>query len=177
MDNSRIFLISDLHIGHRNILKYCQRPFSSVEEMNNALINNWNSIITNNDRVFMLGDFCLTGKDKIIEVGRALNGRKTLIMGNHESGSKNTYYQAGFEYISKYPILYNNQILFSHEPIPNTKYFNIHGHIHNKDITEIDYITGNYHLYFNVSAEKINYTPINLKDIPIFNNNNNIIGE
>ena len=80
-------------------------------------------------------------------------------------------------FTNKYPILYNNQILFSHEPIPNTKYFNIHGHIHNKDITEIDYITGNYHLYFNVSAEKINYTPINLKDIPIFNNNNNIIGE
>ena len=165
MDNSRIFLISDLHIGHKNILKYCQRPFSLVEEMTNFFINNWNSIITNNDRVFMLGDFCLTGKNKIVEVGRKLNGRKTLVWGNHESASLNTYYAAGFEMVSKYPILLNDTYILSHYPIPVCKYKNIHGHIHNKPL-----LFSNPENYFNVSVENINYTPINLTEIEAYFN-------
>ena len=165
MDNSRIFLISDLHINHKNILKYCQRPFSSIEEMNNSLINNWNSIITNNDRVFMLGDFCLTGKDKIIEVGRTLHGRKTLLIGNHDSASLNTYYAAGFEMVSKYPIFLNDTYILSHHPIPDCKYKNIHGHIHDKPL-----LFPNPENYFNVSVENINYTPINLTKIEAYFN-------
>lgn len=165
MDNSRIFLISDLHLSHRNIIKYTERPFSSVEEMNNSLINNWNSIITNNDRVFMLGDFCLAGKDKIIECGRALNGRKTLVWGNHESGSLKTYYAAGFEMVSKYPILLNDTYILSHYPIPDCKYKNIHGHIHNNPL-----LLPNPENYFNVSVENINYTPINLIKIEAYFN-------
>ena len=165
MDNSRIFLISDLHLNHRNIIKYTERPFSSVEEMNNALINNLNSIVTNNDRVFMLGDFCLAGKDKIIECGRALNGRKTLILGNHDSASLNTYYVAGFEMISKYPIFLKDTYILSHHPIPDCKYKNIHGHIHNKPL-----LFSNPENYFNVSVENINYTPINLTEIEAYFN-------
>lgn len=103
-DTSKIWLIADTHFNHKNIIKYCNRPFSSIEEMNETLINNWNSVVKNNDRVFMLGDFCLSGKDKIIKIGNQLNGRKTLIIGNHDSASLRVYYEAGFEMVSKHTL-------------------------------------------------------------------------
>lgn len=118
-DNSKIFVISDLHLDHRNIIKYCNRPFKDVNEMNEILINNWNRVVTDNDRIFCLGDFCLSGKNKIIELGNRLKGRKTLILGNHEHASLKTYYMAGFEIVSKYPILLNDIFILSHRPLKN----------------------------------------------------------
>ena len=69
--------------------------------MNKVLIKNWNNTVKKEDRIFVLGDFCLSGKNKIIEIGKQLNGRKTLILGNHDSASIKTYYEAGFEAVSK----------------------------------------------------------------------------
>ena len=76
--------MADLHLGHANIIKYCNRPFSSVEEMNDALIRNWNNTIGKEDRVFFLGDFALGSKERVIEWGRMLQGRKVFIYGNHD---------------------------------------------------------------------------------------------
>lgn len=128
--------------------------------MNNIIIQNWNSVVKNNDRVFVLGDFCLSGKDKIIKCGRALNGRKTLIKGNHDNASLSTYYEAGFEIVSKHPIFFESKIIFSHEPIILCPYINIHGHIHDKEIDK-----KNYPNSINVSIEKINYFPIALEKV------------
>lgn len=131
--------------------------------MNQILINNWNSVVKNSDRVFMLGDFCLAGKDKIIEIGNQLNGRKTLILGNHDGASLKTYYEAGFEMVSKYPILLEDFIILSHEPKflgDNNLFFNIYGHVHN-DTKYKDYTSNS----FCASAERINYIPINLDTI------------
>ena len=55
----RIFLVSDTHFNHENILKYCNRPFNTIEEMNVALIGNWNSVVKDDDIVYFLGDFAL----------------------------------------------------------------------------------------------------------------------
>jgi len=133
--------------------------------MDKILVNNWNSVVKNNDRVFMLGDFCLAGKNKIIEIGNKLNGRKTLIMGNHERNSLKVYYDAGFVMIYKHPILLENTFLLSHSPIKDTKYINIHGHIHEKSIKDLDYFNGDLKLYYNVSCDVINFTPISLNKI------------
>ena len=159
-DNSKIWLISDFHLYHKAIIKYTERPFSSIEEMNHKLIINWNSIVKNDDRVFFLGDFCLAGKEQIISCGQQLKGRKILICGNHDSGSLKTYFEAGFEQISKYPLLLENEYLLSHEPIKDCKYKNIHGHIHNHPLS-----FDNPENYFNVSVENINYTPISFEKI------------
>lgn len=139
--------------------------------MDKILINNWNSVVKNNDRVFMLGDFCLAGKGKIIEIGNKLNGRKILITGNHDNGALSTYYKAGFEMVSKYPIFLDG-FLLSHCPIPDCRFYNIHGHIHNESIENVDYLhlhldsnSGLSKLYFNVSADVINFIPISLDDI------------
>ena len=169
MDNSNIYLIADPHFNHKNIIKYCDRPFSSVDEMNQVLIKNWNNTVKKEDRIFVLGDFCLSGKDKIIEIGRQLNGRKTLILGNHDSASIKTYYEAGFEMVSKYPIFLKG-FLLSHEPIPDCRFINIHGHIHNKSIEEIDYLYLDKmpelkELYYNVGVDTNNFRPVSFKDI------------
>ena len=169
MDNSNIYLIADPHFNHKNIIKYCDRPFSSVDEMNQVLIKNWNNTVKKEDRIFVLGDFCLSGKDKIIEIGRQLKGRKTLILGNHDSASIKTYYEAGFEMVSKYPIFLKG-FLLSHEPIPDCRFINIHGHIHNKSIEEIDYLYLDKmpelkELYYNVGVDTNNFKPVSFKDI------------
>ena len=160
----KIWFIADSHFFHKNVIDYCNRPFLSIEEMNSTLIYNWNNIVKNNDRVFMLGDFALCGKDKIIEIGNQLKGRKILILGNHEGASLKTYYEAGFEMVYKYPIYFNNWIL-SHMPQPNCPCVNIHGHLHQINVDDcLDFEKGKKP-YINVSADKINFTPISLKEI------------
>ena len=75
---------ADLHLGHRNIIDYCNRPFRDVEAMNNALVENWNESIAADDTVWIVGDFAL-GKiaDTLPMVG-ALHGNKILVAGNHD---------------------------------------------------------------------------------------------
>lgn len=85
-DTKRIFLTSDTHFYHTNILKYCVRPWETVEEMNQALIDNWNSVVGKDDHVYHLGDFCFGNVEKwnsILEPG-VLNGHIHLILGNHD---------------------------------------------------------------------------------------------
>ena len=79
-----IYYISDLHFGHANIMKFDNRPFNSVEEMNKALIDNWNSVVTDKDTVMILGDFCWGLEDEWISILNKLRGTKQLILGNHD---------------------------------------------------------------------------------------------
>jgi len=83
MTNSTFFT-SDTHFYHENIIKYCSRPFSSVDEMNKAMIDNWNNVVGKNDIVWHLGDFCFGKKDNIMEIFPKLNGKINLVMGNHD---------------------------------------------------------------------------------------------
>lgn len=81
---NKVFFTSDLHIGHKNIIKYCNRPFSSIEEMNQTIINNWNRVIPGDGIVFVLGDCVFGGREKWKEFFSQLNGKKYLIRGNHD---------------------------------------------------------------------------------------------
>lgn len=63
-----IYYISDLHFGHSNIIKLCNRPFQTLEEMNNALINNWNSKVTNGDKVYIIGDLFFRSQNNPEEI-------------------------------------------------------------------------------------------------------------
>ncbi len=77
------FVTSDSHFGHTNIIKYCNRPFKSVEEMDAELQRRWNEIVTPDDVVYHLGDVCLR-KSMTSHWARELNGQKYLILGNHD---------------------------------------------------------------------------------------------
>jgi calcineurin-like phosphoesterase family protein len=90
------FFTADTHWYHKNIIKYCNRPFSSIEEMNETLINQWNSKISKGDRVYHLGDFAFGQREKILELTKILNGSIIIIEGNHdEIGQPENYGFAG----------------------------------------------------------------------------------
>ena len=80
----RLFFTSDTHFGHRNIIKYCQRPFSCIEEMDDALIANWNRVVGKDDTIFHLGDFAMGGSAEWSRLLQKLNGKIYLILGNHD---------------------------------------------------------------------------------------------
>ena len=82
-----IWLTSDTHFNHVNILRYCNRPFGSVEEMNEALIRNWNERVDPEDTVYFLGDFAFGPRGEHESFFLRLNGRKHLIQGNHDGAS------------------------------------------------------------------------------------------
>jgi len=83
-NSDRLFFTSDLHFGHERIIEYCNRPYSSVHEMNKSLTDNWNSRITNDDTIIIAGDFCLGGKQQWEKYLSYLNGNKILVLGNHD---------------------------------------------------------------------------------------------
>lgn len=75
---------SDTHFGHANIIKYCDRPFASVDAMNKAIIKNWNSVVSPDDTVYHLGDVALGDINSSLACVGALNGYKILVLGNHD---------------------------------------------------------------------------------------------
>ncbi|MBA3606888.1 MAG: metallophosphoesterase family protein [Acidimicrobiia bacterium] len=78
------FFTADLHFGHANIIRYCQRPFADVEEMDEALVEAWNDVVTDDDEVWVLGDVAMGQlRSSLAHVGR-LRGRKVLVPGNHD---------------------------------------------------------------------------------------------
>jgi calcineurin-like phosphoesterase family protein len=76
-----IWFSADTHLNHFNIIKYCNRPFKSVEEMDETIINNWNSVISNSDVVYFLGDFCMGDPRKYLS---RLQGKIIFISGDHD---------------------------------------------------------------------------------------------
>jgi len=84
MSAVRTWFTADLHLGHRNIIDYCNRPFADVAEMNRVLIANWNETVGHDDTVWVVGDFALGKIDETLTMVRKLNGRKILVAGNHD---------------------------------------------------------------------------------------------
>ncbi len=95
-----IFFTADSHFGHNNIIKYANRPFTNVEEMNEELIKRWNSKIKSNDKVYHLGDVGLGSANSLRDVLYKLNGKIYLIKGNHESAA--LQHGNRFEWIKDY---------------------------------------------------------------------------
>ena len=94
------FFISDTHFGHKAIINLCARPFNSVEEMNEAIIANFNSVVGKNDRVLWCGDVSFTNKVNTKAIFDRLNGRSFLVCGNHEP-SATWMLDVGFEAVTK----------------------------------------------------------------------------
>ena len=100
---SEDFITSDTHFGHANIIKYSNRPFASLEEMDRELIARWNAKVPKNAVVYHLGDFALALPDRVHEILRQLNGRIRLLWGNHDRVlRKDKTLQGYFEWIKDY---------------------------------------------------------------------------
>lgn len=81
----KTFFTSDIHFGHKNIIKYSNRPFANVDEMDATLISNWNSVVPKDGVVFSLGDFAFCKIGRIIEILSQLNGKVVMVGGNHDA--------------------------------------------------------------------------------------------
>jgi calcineurin-like phosphoesterase family protein len=140
------YFISDPHFGHNNIRRFERTQFASIEEHDSFIIDQVNSIVKPQDILYILGDL---GE---LEKVRLLNGRKILIMGNHDSKTK-TQYLGYFAEVYDTPIYFSKTILLSHIPQPVTQnILNVHGHLHGSYINKPNYV--------NLSIDVIKYRPI-----------------
>lgn len=158
-----------MHIGHKNILKftgYDGQPvrghlFRDVDEMNHIMVKNWNSIITDQDIVYNLGDVYFGDANEADKILSQLNGSKRLILGNHDDG-KDKILHKHFQKILMWRIFKEFDCVLSHVPLHETSInekvtWNVHGHIHQNDSPSLKHI--------NVSVEKIGYKPVLLEDL------------
>lgn len=176
-DYKNIFVTSDTHFSHENIIKYCNRPFKNYEEMNEILIYNWNSVVSPNDLVFHLGDFQMLKDYEILykHLNR-LNGDKILLLGNHDYMDINEYLSAGFIDVKQRweGIINNNRFVMSHYQMMVWNWshkgsINLYGHEHDRQQK-----IPNHEIYkklnisekkFNVCVDANNYKPVNINYI------------
>lgn len=179
------YFISDLHFGHTNILYFDNRPFKTIEEHDEYIVNKWNETVDIDDDVYILGDISWHNTTKTIEIFKRLNGNKHLIKGNHDAKLlRNEELRKLFVEIVDYKELdiglENKRIVLSHYPIPffNNHYYgwyHLYGHVHNSwewSIAEKikEQMVSLYDKkceMFNVGAmiPYINYQPRTLKEI------------
>lgn len=136
-----MYFIGDTHFGHKNILAYDNRPFSSIEHHDGEIIRRWNNKVTDmNADVYMLGDVSWYGVEKTVEILNQLNGKKHLIVGNHDHALlKSKAFRDCFVEIVDYKELYLDKktaIVLSHYPIPTYRncyhgWYHFYAHVHN----------------------------------------------
>lgn len=147
-EDDKVFFCSDLHFNHRNIIKYCNRPWNSGKDengelivtdgdlarMNDDLVKNFNSVVSPDSVTWFLGDFCMgpKQKEKIPEFRAKLNGKINIVLGNHDHHSVKFYYDAGFDRVYDRSVIIRDFIVLSHAPMEFVKapFFNCYGHIH-----------------------------------------------
>jgi len=153
---NNIYVIGDPHFGHHNIIEYCNRPFKNIEVMDKYMITQWNKVVSEEDIVYLFGDFALCNTRRYIYIAKRLNGKIHLIRGNHDKQSKTKIVERmGFESVQDSLIV--DGLLFTHYPEENSPYFNVHAHTHNT--------RSNDPKHFCVSTELLNYKPISLKEL------------
>lgn len=136
---ARIFIIADTHFGDANIITYEKRPFSSIKDMDKQMIASWNSVVQEDDLVFHLGDVGMYPLLKMQDIIKQLNGKKILIMGNHDNYlTSREWMECGFDEVYKYPIIYNEFIVMQHQPPQyinsETPFFYLYGHVHGTEM-------------------------------------------
>ena len=138
------FFTSDLHLGHHNVIRLCNRPFANLEEMDQVLIHNWNQRVKKNDTVYIIGDIVFDQR-KVAFYLEQLSGKKVLIAGNHDTTwTKKAEIQPFFEAVVPYLEVRLNAhpITMCHYPMLEWRAsrekshrkigYHIHGHIHNR---------------------------------------------
>ena len=156
ISSKSVYFIGDTHFDHKNIIRYCHRPFSNVSEMNQAIENNWNSTVGDNEKVYFLGDWSFgRGSRPATYWKRRLKGSIVSIKGSHD---KIKFEQSRVLHVG------GHSFLLVHNPgdkkIEWIKWHGwiIHGHVHHK----APFIDGEKKR-INVSAEVINYKPVSLE--------------
>lgn len=170
---NKVFITSDFHLSHSNIIKYAKRPYKDSEEMNEAILKKFDEL-PDGSLIWNLGDFSFNRKASFLKpILERLNSKgkvHNLIMGNHDKENLNFYKGLGFGTVLEGPVLVG-QLLFTHCPYYLTgkeKVINIHGHTHERDVHP-NYFKSDFYegpgkgnqvyskLYFNASIDKQPY--------------------
>jgi calcineurin-like phosphoesterase family protein len=155
-----IYLIGDTHFDHANIIETCDRPFSSVAEMDRNIVKNWNQTVKQNDTVYFLGDWSHgRGARSASYWVKRLNGNIVSIRGGHDRFQRGIYLNR-----SKVLTVGNHTFLLIHDPDErraNWRGWIIHGHHHNNNLRDYPFINGERKT-INVSAELMNYAPVSI---------------
>lgn len=180
------FYIADLHIGHENAIKFDNRPFRNVEEMNDKLISNWNSVVGKNDTVYVIGDFIWYREQDWPMILEQLKGNIVLINGNHDPSKFSSKTKNYFQDIKDYKTVLDEDkhVIMCHYPIPFYKndmyddHVMLYGHVHRS--IEYKYLKQMYDFIKNDDCDKkpkmkavnvgcmmewMNYTPRTLNEI------------
>ena len=152
--------MADPHFGHPNIIKYCKRPFIHVEEMDKVIIDNSNSVVTNDDELIIVGDLCLksaTYHNYYISKINKLKGKKILIIGNHDDLRPRFYLSVGFYSVHTSLEIKIRDIdaVVVHDPcfsVMNRSKLYICGHVHDLFFMQKNVI--------NVGVDIHNYFPV-----------------
>ncbi len=160
------YFITDCHFGHHNILKFLDndgkltRDFKTIEEHDNLIIENINTVVRPCDKIFVLGD-CAMYRRCLSTLDRIITKKRILIRGNHDIFQLKDYIPY-FNDVRAYKIMPKHGIIFSHIPIHPCQLegrfvLNIHGHMHQNKIDDPR--------YFNICPEQIGYEVIELEQI------------
>lgn len=159
---SNIWITSDTHFGHKNIIKHAGRPFDSVDEMNSELIRRWNDVVGHNDIVYHLGDFAWNcGAHETFLP--ALNGRIIPLLGNHDSP-----HWAASPYMED--TIDGHRVIFCHYPIDNWNgmykgSIHVHGHTHQKRVDTSIHLGSRTFLRLNACVEATQFSPMSLNQL------------
>ena len=170
------FFTSDTHFNHANIIKFCNRPFKDVEQMNDVMIANWNSVIGKDDTVFHLGDFCLGGEAEWTKILDRLNGKIYLIMGNHDLKNIRQGFISRFEHVAMQMRIEigKKRIYLCHYPFLcfegsyKDDVWQLFGHVHTRrsnsgiDAGRLQYL---YPTQYDVGVDNNNFTPVSFGQV------------
>lgn len=172
---SKIFIISDTHFGHNKSFLYEPRGCDSIQQHDEIIIQNWNSVVGSEDVVYLLGDVMLNDNDHGMECLRRLNGNIKIIPGNHDTSDRlklysqlknvevlplayNLKYKKYIFYLSHYPTLTSNYDV--DKPL-EARVLNICGHCHTKD----KFLDMDKGIIYHVEVDAHNNTPVLIDDI------------
>lgn len=185
MEKQKIFFTSDLHFGHENVIRFDNRPFNTVEEMDEEMIKRWNAKVGKGDIVYVLGDFIWkAATNEAVSIIRRLNGQIILIKGNHDRFLHNAAAKKALAGIKDYDDICvtledgtTRRCILSHYFIPfynghRYQAIHLHGHSHftEESAEEVRITTElnekGYDLkIYNVGCMYWNYTPVTLDEI------------
>ena len=180
-DGKKIFFTSDSHANHFNIIGSCNRPFKDENEMNEALIEKWNSVVDEDSIVFHLGDFAWGGYIKWKLFRDALNGHIVLIKGNHDDKNLTTTGEKEFFDFVAYQMkirIGKRAVYLNHYPFlcyagtyrePKDQVWALHGHIHlgpnslsGLDVPRMEYLLPTQ---YDVGVDMNDFTPISWEEV------------
>jgi calcineurin-like phosphoesterase family protein len=168
-----MFFTADLHLGHANIIKHCNRPFSSVNEMDEYLLASWNSRVRPNDSVYIIGDLIFRSSLSPDDYLSRLNGKKHLILGNHDKDwVKKVEMSKHFVTVERFLEFSDGQhrITMCHYPMMSWNHISkgsymIHGHIHNNYDAIYSPLMADMPNLLNASVEINNYQPVKFNEL------------